>query len=262
LIGSSALGDLACDFHGDIDRPCLECGVSAICLPQQEDLAWRESRLELVDAQRRIGVDVGTWTASCGRTAEPMPVVASAIDPTVRRVLLPTQRLQQLLDGYPPEPGLQPGWRWCDRCHGLYYGPRVATSVCPASGAHRPATESGSPTYGVHLADPPPPGSQPGWKWCNRCQGLVFGGVDGARVGACPASGGHDHTGSGAYSLRHGQPPHPGGQADWRWCSKCEALYFGARYQDSKYPVTDENGNNQHGKAISGYYGLMFASDG
>ena len=38
----------------------------------------------------------------------------------------------------------QPQWARCGRCQGLFYGPTVAASQCPAGGAHQAADE---PSY-------------------------------------------------------------------------------------------------------------------
>lgn len=62
---------------------------------------------------------------------------------------------------------------------------------------------------------------QLGWRWCSKCQGLWYAGS-----AACPASGCHDHTGSGDYSLAHDLPSSPIRQTDWKWCSKCQVLSF------------------------------------
>ena len=78
----------------------------------------------------------------------------------------------------------QPGWKWCVRCQGLFYGPdsaHVSASKCPAGGSHT----NGATDY-VMFA----PGGQPGqtgWKYCSKCQGAFFG-VDSAHVLAskCP----------------------------------------------------------------------------
>jgi hypothetical protein len=35
-----------------------------------------------------------------------------------------------------PVPVSQPGWVYCNKCTGLFYGPRASTSVCPAGGQH------------------------------------------------------------------------------------------------------------------------------
>ena len=41
--------------------------------------------------------------------------------------------------------------------------------------------------------------AQSNWRWCNKCQGLAWGGG----VGKCPAGGNHDYTESGDYTLSH-----------------------------------------------------------
>lgn len=35
-----------------------------------------------------------------------------------------------------PEPGTQAGWRYCNKCSTLFYGPGQAVSHCPAGGQH------------------------------------------------------------------------------------------------------------------------------
>jgi hypothetical protein len=43
-------------------------------------------------------------------------------------------------------------------------------------------------------------------------------------TGWCPAGGGHEHQPSSDYSLQDtGQS-----QPDWRWCHKCQGLFYGA----------------------------------
>lgn len=76
---------------------------------------------------------------------------------------------------------------------------------------------------------------QRGWRWCCKCQGLFFGGH--SSQGSCASRPvgvmattivPHDPSGSGEYALANsvGAP----GQSGWRWCRKCEGLFFaGAR---------------------------------
>jgi hypothetical protein len=64
--------------------------------------------------------------------------------------------------------------------------------------------------------------AQAGWRWCRRCQGLVFG------AGAsdpCPGGGVHDLSASGNYAVSHNDPT-PEGQTGWRWCGKCQGLAY------------------------------------
>jgi hypothetical protein len=48
----------------------------------------------------------------------------------------------QLVYGRPPGPSRQDNWRFCDKCHGLFYMPRNADAVCPGGGNHHAASES------------------------------------------------------------------------------------------------------------------------
>jgi len=91
---------------------------------------------------------------------------------------------------------------------------------------------------------------QPNWRWCNKCQGLQFGGNP---AGPCPAGGKHVKAGSGNYSLAHNSPLAPG-QADWRWCSKCQGLHFGGN------PPGSCPAGGKHIKTGSGNYTLAHNS--
>src|SRR5206468_8347976 len=81
---------------------------------------------------------------------------------------------------------------------------------------------------------------QNNWRWCNKCQGLSYAGS--ASLGACPAGGNHDHTGSGNYSLSINDPSFPG-QNNWRWCNKCQGLSFAGNPSQGACPA---GGNHDH----------------
>jgi hypothetical protein len=74
---------------------------------------------------------------------------------------------------------------------------------------------------------PPEFSGQSNWRWCRKCQGLMYAGtIPGIpHFGRCPAGGRHDPAGSGDYILAHDMPNAPG-QPDWRWCNKCQGLFF------------------------------------
>jgi hypothetical protein len=67
--------------------------------------------------------------------------------------------------------------------------------------------------------------NEQGWRWCNKCQGLIFTGPRRGVPPPCAADGRHDHTGSGRYLLVY-NPPMPHGQPNWRRCRKCASLVF------------------------------------
>lgn len=125
----------------------------------------------------------------------------------------------------------QSDWRWCSKCQGLFFGGSSylgsGGGVCPKDG--KPHTSSGSGNYLlVHNALMAP--GQDQWRWCSKCQGMFFGGSPymGVKGGVCPASkSAHTKDGSGNYTIGVDFPPGTFGQKSWRWCNKCQGLYFG-----------------------------------
>ena len=143
----------------------------------------------------------------------------------------------------------QDNWRWCNKCQGLAFGGSPAPGACPAGGTH---DHAGSGNYRL-IQNPPVsiPLSQDNWRWCNKCQGLTFGGSP--APGACPAGGTHDHAGSGNYALLQNSPISiPLTQDNWRWCNKCQGLTFGGNPAPGVCPA-----GGTHDHAGSGNYALI-----
>jgi hypothetical protein len=147
----------------------------------------------------------------------------------------------------------QTGWQWCRKCQNLTFG----DGVCTAGGQH---DRSASGNYVLYNNDAAAPG-QSGWSWCRKCEALAFSGED-ERItvpGSCPAGGWHDFSQSGDYTmLMTGSTGDPteiviagsGYQLGWRWCRRCQALFFlGA----SPCP-----GGGYHDVATSDDYSLVF----
>jgi hypothetical protein len=128
----------------------------------------------------------------------------------------------------------QPGWRWCRKCQGLFFGPGPAR-VCPADGAAHDPTGSGPYTLPdlsmsqLNPSDPPLRSlGEEGWSHCSKCQGLFFSHAAERR---CPGGGLHDGTGSGDYVIET-----PGArdqrycvtdfQSAWKRCAFCSGIYF------------------------------------
>jgi M6 family metalloprotease-like protein len=103
----------------------------------------------------------------------------------------------------PDDPGQQ-GWRWCRKCQGMFFGGNALPTRCPAdNGAH---DGSASAQYVIRFQTNSP-GAQRGWAWCRKCQGLFYAGLNSGRLnagaGVCPASGQHDATASGEYTMHY-----------------------------------------------------------
>jgi predicted acylesterase/phospholipase RssA len=132
----------------------------------------------------------------------------------------------------------QDGWRWCNKCAGLFFGNSFAVSHCPAGGTHADPVQSGSGNYSLPNNVPERPNSQSNWRWCNKCQGLFHGPE--VASSSCPAGGQHAdpaQSGSGNYSLPHSVPESPDRQSDWRWCNKCTGLFHGPEFASSSCPA-------------------------
>jgi hypothetical protein len=86
------------------------------------------------------------------------------------------------------------------------------------------------------------------WRLCFLCNGMFFSGRStGYRGGVCPI--GMDHGGtSTVYALAHNSPQ-AGSQGNWRWCRKCEGLFFHGMATDGFCPA-----GGAHDASSSGEY--------
>lgn len=82
-----------------------------------------------------------------------------------------------------------------------------------------------------------------------KCEGLWFAGGGKDRQGKCPDGKSHDSTGSGKYTLAHDDDT-AAGQQGWRWCKKCEGLFFadGGEDRKGKCPAGDGHDDSDSGK--------------
>jgi hypothetical protein len=153
---------------------------------------------------------------------------------------------------------LQDNWRWCNKCQGLFFMGGALDSHCPGGGTHASPAESGSGNYSLPHNVPGDSTRQDDWRWCNKCQGLFFGG--GVLSSRCSGGGTHAspaESGSGNYSLPHGVPGDSTRQDNWRWCNKCQGLFFMGGALDSHCP-----GGGTHASPAesgSGMYSLPHA---
>jgi hypothetical protein len=132
----------------------------------------------------------------------------------------------------------QGDWRWCDKCQGMFYGGLVASSRCPAGGTHTPPAQSFSTEYHLPYNLPARSSAQGDWRWCNKCQGLFYGPA--VATSHCPAGGTHAPpaaTASFDYHLSYGISGLDATQDDWRWCNKCQGLFYGPGVATSHCPA-------------------------
>ncbi len=74
-------------------------------------------------------------------------------------------------------------------------------------------------------------GDQESWRFCDKCFSMFYDGA--AAKGKCPADGG-DHHAQGFFFTPHyddATPAQPSVQYNWRFCSKCFAMFYNASTQ-------------------------------
>jgi hypothetical protein len=105
---------------------------------------------------------------------------------------------------------------------------------------------------------------QGGWRWCHKCQGFFFSGNP--SQGVCPAGQSHDSSQSAPYITREGgesAPPgnsgppfyynYSGQQGGWRWCHKCQGLFFAGNPSQGVCPA-----GQSHDSSQSAHYAIVW----
>src|SRR5713101_9894980 len=128
----------------------------------------------------------------------------------------------------------------------MFFAGQADQGHCPAGGPHD-ASESGNylMIFGEGAFNTQPQG---GWRFCQKCQGLFFDGPPNPR-GACPASGQHDPSASGHYLMVFGDGTEPNSQGSWRFCKKCQGMFFAGHADQGHCPA-----GGPHDASASGPY--------
>ena len=101
---------------------------------------------------------------------------------------------------------------------------------------------------------------QNNWRMCNLCMGIFFNGHP--SKGKCPfdlpgfGNGQHQADPSVHFQLSFASPKKPNSQDNWRWCNKCEGLFFHGNQSDGRCPA-----GGLHNAAFSGNYQIQFAAN-
>jgi hypothetical protein len=87
-------------------------------------------------------------------------------------------------------------------------------------------------------AEPAAASVQGGWRWCGKCQGMFY--PENGTAGRCPDGGGHYQSTSWYYFVYY-EPTDDGGgyQRNWRWCGKCQGLFYAGNGTTGKCPAGD-----------------------
>lgn len=114
---------------------------------------------------------------------------------------------------------VQNQWRYCRKCHVMFYDGYSNKGRCAAGGGHLAQGYNFMLTHGVAET----PKAQSAWRYCEKCHAMFFDGYP--QKGACAAGGGHRAQGF-VFVLPHDVPPRGVVQKDWRYCEKCHAMFF------------------------------------
>ena len=90
-----------------------------------------------------------------------------------------------LLYDTPETPKAQSSWRFCNKCHTLFFDGYPQKGVCAGGGGHTAAGFVFVLPHDIAVRGP----NQGMWRYCNKCHIQFYNGNAGK--GRCPAGGGH-----------------------------------------------------------------------
>ena len=128
----------------------------------------------------------------------------------------------------------QGDWRFCDKCHALFYNGFNGYGHCPAGGGHNPQGYNFFLPHGSLSAMPETPKAQINWRYCDKCSGMFWDGLP--DKGRCPVGGGHNAQGFN-FRLPHDLPGSANAQDQWRFCQKCKVMFYDGYPNKGKCPA-------------------------
>jgi CubicO group peptidase (beta-lactamase class C family) len=124
--------------------------------------------------------------------------------------------------------GSQTEWRYCQKCHCLFYNGYPTSGICPAGGDHVAQGWNFLLDYDVSERNKD---QQFRWFYCPQCFALTWVGDRTGKRGPCPGPMGyHDWTGF-HFGLTYTNetkttPPSGKYQTNWRFCGDCFSLFY------------------------------------
>lgn len=131
----------------------------------------------------------------------------------------------------------QAAWRFCAKCHTMFFDGYPTKGQCPAGGGHAAA---GWMFYLPH-EHAGPLGGQEQWRFCDKCFSMFWNG-DPNNLGRCPAGGSHNAQGYNFFLPHDHNGP---GQDQWRFCDKCRVMFWNG--EANKGMCTAGGGHNAQG---------------
>jgi hypothetical protein len=152
-----------------------------------------------VDSSRRRNMVLGArWLATSAWLLSPL-----SIGPAQGQAQTPRQR----------------DWRYCRKCHAMFFDGYPDKGVCKAGGGHEAAGFNFVLPHDV----PETPTAQGNWRYCGKCHAMFFDGFP--AKGVCAAGGPHVPAGY-KFTLPHSTPETPVRQSAWRFCHKCMVMFY------------------------------------
>lgn len=103
--------------------------------------------------------------------------------------------------------------------------------------------------------------TQPGWRWCSKCQGMFYAMATGNHMGVCPAGGKHIEDGSGKYLEIYNGVDSGKMQTGWSWCNKCMGFFY-SHASEGAGGMGHCPAGGTHTKEGSGAYAALIGEDG
>ena len=138
---------------------------------------------------------------------------------------------------------VQTQWRYCDKCHAMFFDGYADKGHCPAGGGH----QAQGFMFGLPHDIPGTPTAQDNWRYCGKCHSMFYDGF--ADKGHCAAGGGHAASGF-MFILPHDIPGTATAQNNWRYCGKCHAMFYDGYADKGSCPAGG-------GHAASGFMFLL-----
>lgn len=123
-----------------------------------------------------------------------------------------------------PRPSFQSSWRYCGKCHAMFYDGYEQKGSCPADAL---VAQNEHSAIGYNFVLPhdvaQTNNAQALWRYCGKCHTMFYDGYP--QKGAC--SGGNEHTAIGYnFTLPHDIAQTNNAQASWRYCGKCHEMFY------------------------------------
>ncbi len=123
-------------------------------------------------------------------------------------------------------PQTQTDWRYCSKCQSLFFNGYPQKGICSAGGQHSAAGYNFVLPHDAQGNDK----AQTDWRFCGKCYDMFFDGYP-TNKGICTAGERHEtfgeHEAIGySFVLPHDVQGTSTAQASWRFCSKCNMMFF------------------------------------